>query len=355
MSSPSKKITSSRELAKLAGVSHMTVSRAFRNDPSISSQTRNRILELAEQHGYQPNPIHTLHMRRRGHEEESGVTKGSIAFVHNNHIKGPEPSSWRTVAHWQPILKGMEEQALAYGFSLDEFYVGHLEGGIRPKRLNGILKARGILGMILGPPTHQEAYEGIDWDHHVGVMLTHHEYPPHLPRVAYDNLHTIHTCLKELTLLGYKRIGLCAPRKFDEYHLHAWSGSLFAHHQLHHQKIKSPLFSYEDPDIRVEADAFYAWLDEQKPDAVVCVDRAVRELVEAHGLKVPEDLAIAHTAVDQDVQGWSGYKIDREAQGKATVNLLMTRMIHNEFGVPESSTETILRGKWQDGCTTRAR
>lgn len=43
-----------QDLAKLAGVSPATVSRAFNHHPNIKEDVRRRILELAEQHGYRP-------------------------------------------------------------------------------------------------------------------------------------------------------------------------------------------------------------------------------------------------------------------------------------------------------------
>lgn len=55
----------SKELAKLAGVSSATISRAFSADGRISEQTRVRVLAMAQQYGYQPNAIaRTLNNRR---------------------------------------------------------------------------------------------------------------------------------------------------------------------------------------------------------------------------------------------------------------------------------------------------
>jgi len=51
-----KRITS-KELAKLAGVSSATISRAFTSDSRISAETRNRILSIAQEHDYQPNAL----------------------------------------------------------------------------------------------------------------------------------------------------------------------------------------------------------------------------------------------------------------------------------------------------------
>lgn len=45
------------ELAKLAGVSSATVSRAFTSDSRIKPQTRARILALADEHGFRPNAM----------------------------------------------------------------------------------------------------------------------------------------------------------------------------------------------------------------------------------------------------------------------------------------------------------
>ena len=51
-----KRITS-REFAKLAGVSSATISRAFTPDSEINQATRNRVLTLAQEYNYQPNAI----------------------------------------------------------------------------------------------------------------------------------------------------------------------------------------------------------------------------------------------------------------------------------------------------------
>lgn len=61
-----KRITS-KELARLAGVSSATVSRAFTADSKISEATRSHILSLAAQHSYQPNALaRSLNNQRSG-------------------------------------------------------------------------------------------------------------------------------------------------------------------------------------------------------------------------------------------------------------------------------------------------
>jgi LacI family transcriptional regulator len=50
-----KKTLTIRDIAKMARVSHMTVSRALNNDPRVREETRNRILRLVNKLNYRPN------------------------------------------------------------------------------------------------------------------------------------------------------------------------------------------------------------------------------------------------------------------------------------------------------------
>jgi DNA-binding LacI/PurR family transcriptional regulator len=60
-----KERITSKELAKLVGVSSATISRAFSTNSRISEETRVRVLAMAQQYGYQPNAIaRTLNNRQ---------------------------------------------------------------------------------------------------------------------------------------------------------------------------------------------------------------------------------------------------------------------------------------------------
>ena len=62
-----KKRITSKELARVVGVSSATISRAFSTDGRINEGTRARVLAMAEHYGYQPNAIaRTLNNRRSG-------------------------------------------------------------------------------------------------------------------------------------------------------------------------------------------------------------------------------------------------------------------------------------------------
>ena len=52
-----KKAPTIKEIAKLAGISAMTVSRALNDDPRVKAETRNKILGIAKKLKYRPNLI----------------------------------------------------------------------------------------------------------------------------------------------------------------------------------------------------------------------------------------------------------------------------------------------------------
>ena len=69
------------EVAKLAGVSQSSVSRAFSQEGPVSVKTRRKVLEAARKLGYQPNAMARSLITRR-----TRMVGMVIANVHNNHF-----------------------------------------------------------------------------------------------------------------------------------------------------------------------------------------------------------------------------------------------------------------------------
>ena len=341
-------ISTSRQLAEIAGVSHMTVSRAFRNDPKIFKGTRDRILALAREHGYRPNPLVALAMQsRRG--EKDGEISGSLAFVQSN----IHEDTWNVQPHLIPYLKGMRKRAAEQGFSIDEFWLSKAKGGLSPRRLTGILEARGICGLIIAPPPGFVKHMRLDWDRFSCVTFSHDSWRPLLHRVATDELHAMAITLRELGKLGYQRIGLAVAHNLDASSSHAFTGRFLAA-QMNWKKSESvPPLVYRGPEIRDSAAEVLRWFKKYRPDCVICCDIATRQLLAENGARAPDDVGLAHLAIGPDVATWSGYNINRESIGAAAVDMAINRMVRNETGIPKDAREVLLRGCWQAGDSTR--
>lgn len=88
-----------KDLAKILGVAPSTVSRALKNHPDISNETKKQVVKLAEQLAYQPNPIA---ISLRG---QKTLTIGVIIpeFVHH---------------FFSTVISGIEGVALEAGYNV---------------------------------------------------------------------------------------------------------------------------------------------------------------------------------------------------------------------------------------------
>lgn len=86
MASPGADKPNIRQVAQLAGVSHMTVSRVLNDHPNIREATRRRVEEAIEQLGYRPNmtarALATQRSRRIGVLVESAATFGPTSTLY---------------------------------------------------------------------------------------------------------------------------------------------------------------------------------------------------------------------------------------------------------------------------------
>src|ERR1700732_2049939 len=131
------------EIAQRLGVASSTVSRALRNDPRISVELRKRVRTVADELGYQPNPLVSALManrRRRG----SGGAVDVIALVTDYRGK----KDWRTkdVCCWE--YQGIERRARELGLRVGIFSLADYRGEMT--KLQAILRARAIRGVLLG-------------------------------------------------------------------------------------------------------------------------------------------------------------------------------------------------------------
>lgn len=159
MASPSKRsVQTTRDLAEIAGVSHMTVSRVFKNPDKVKKETRERILELAEAYDFRPNPVLSMAMAIRNQQKKEGQAfTSTLAWVHSN----SREDTWHSQPHLVSYLSGVRERAATLGFGVDEFWTG--DGGLSHKRFCDILSARGIAGCIIAPPRGRLQHVRLRW------------------------------------------------------------------------------------------------------------------------------------------------------------------------------------------------
>ncbi len=326
------------DIALKLGISKMTVSRALRGGKHVEAGLRGRIVQVAEEMGYRPDPeIAKLmtHMRRTRRVAEP-LTLGFVWAERSS--QEIERSSWS-----QQLVLGAQRQAAKLGFQLEEFHLA--ARGMTARRLSEILEARGIPGFILSPLiSRSRGHVSMAWEKFSSVVIGLGYARPQLHRVHHHHYLGMMTALRMLKKQRYKRIGFYCGSTINERMFRAWSASFLAHHPL---AKPGTLLSLRKT---LSRDDFLKWVRTAKPDVVIDGGHLVKDwLASLPPTRRPDHVTLGWRADMPEVPG-----IDQQADvlGAAAVDLLVTQYQQNERGIPESPRIVMTEGHWRAGRST---
>jgi LacI family transcriptional regulator len=337
------KRVSLKEIAERVGVSRMTVSCALRNSPRVNKETAQRILAVAKSLGYAPDP----------------KLAATMAAVRSTKKKSLEPIAWLNAnqnarayhdyAWLAPYRLGAAERCAELGYRLEEFWLR--EPGMTNRRISSILQHRGICGVVVCPAVRPEiTHLRLDWPHFASISFETAVLVPRLHRVAPNYHYNILLALKMLRRLGYRRIGLFLHRQEDRRSHHTYlAGFRLTQSSIPPSQQVVP-FIYNDP---FDKTLFHRWLDEARPDAVLGHHSKLVEWIRESGRRVPEDIGVAHLALDGDCEDWAGIWQHKFLIGAQTIEQLASMIQHNRLGLPPIAYETSIPGEWRHGNTLR--
>jgi LacI family transcriptional regulator len=187
-----KKVTI-REVAEVAGVSAMTVSRVLNNRPDVSAETRQRVQQIINDLGYRPSAVARSLIQGESH------TLGIVGF--GLEYFGPSTT-----------LVGIERQAAELGYSLLVSLMHSLETRreVQQEILDNLL-SRQVDGIIWAVPEHEN---NRDWlcaqvcDLPTPVVFLNMEPRAETTVVAVDNYMGGRLATRHLLDQGYTRVGL---------------------------------------------------------------------------------------------------------------------------------------------------
>lgn len=181
-----------KDLARIAGVSHSTVSRALRNSPLIPAVTSIRIQELAREQGYTPSAIARSLVTQKTHAV--GVVVTTIADPFNGEV-----------------LSGIEDAAKQHGYSVilansqaDPEREVSVVRSFQERRVDGILVASSRVGA---------QYASLLADLNIPIVLLNNQHPDEFVySVTIDNVNGAQQAARHLVQLGHKRIAYIGDR-----------------------------------------------------------------------------------------------------------------------------------------------
>jgi len=332
-----------KQIAELAGVSLMTVSRALRNQPYVSAATREKVMQIARELDYRPNPLVSALMSSRRNPA------GSPAIVTIGYLTNfPTRRGWTVEPLYLQFFDGAQEAARQHGYKLEEFWLR--ESGMTPQRVSHILFNRGILGLIVAPLAVAQGHLRLEWNRFATVALGHSLAKPQVHRFTNHQFRSMRLVMKHLRQLGYRRIGLALPASLNQRVTQLWLGGFLVEPIRPGSAFIPPLL-LKDKDWG-EA-RFAQWLLETKPDAVISHSLEPMEWFTALGIRAPEDLGFVYLNCESKDGPVSGIFQNGSVVGQAAVEFLIGMIQRNERGIPALAHSILIDGSWVEGATVR--
>lgn len=181
-----------KDIARLAGVSHSTVSRALRNSPLIPASTAQRIQRIASDAGYTASAVARSLVTRR--TQTVGVVVTSIADPFNGEV-----------------FAGIEELANQHGYAV---VLANSQGQadrevavvrtLQEQRIDGVLVASSRVGALYMPLLSQLQIPI--------VLINNHHASEFAHSVSIDNVDGAYRSVRHLIELGHRDIAYVGDR-----------------------------------------------------------------------------------------------------------------------------------------------
>lgn len=339
----SNKIPSYVDIARLAGVSQMTVSLALRDHPTLPESTRLRIKRIAAEIGYRPDPnIGRMLSYIRGRRESRSTP--SVAYLHAMQTDsnfGPSRSRQR-------MLEGARARCEALGFRIDEFWLN--QDGLTPARMCSILQTRGVEGILVPPfPATLERFD-FDWRPFSAISTSHSSEFLGLDLVSTNRQQTINLAMEQLRQRGYRRPGLILDGERDRRTGHNILSQFLWHRSLRPKSRGPEVLFMPAVDRRTLA----GWLRRERPDVVLSLGDEVLTMLEQLGHAVPEDIGYLSLSTGSHLARLvSGIDEGPDRIGATAIDLLAAKILHFERGRPETRKLVLIDGTWREGTTLR--
>ncbi len=333
-----------QDIAKKLGVSRSTVSMALRNSHSISPEMCAKVQRMARKMGYEPDPF-LSGLAAFSRSRVSKKVQGVLAWI--NHWENPR--QLRQFREFDAYWKGANEAAKRFGYRVDEVRWGE---DCSPKRLEQILRARGIEGVLI-PPHHELLdWKDFDWTRFSVLRFGMSVQNPDSNQVTSDVFRAVVMAMRQIHEYGYRRIGFTVNEEFN-----ARLGGNFLSGYFYSQALlnlpplpplTTTMMARDHEDLQREERVLKQWLGEHNPDAILTADIEIPNMLGELGIRVGRDIGVAGTSI-LDIPVDAGIDQRSEAVGRIAVEMLVKQININERGEPPDPCRIMVESRWQDG------
>lgn len=320
-----------------AGLSLAAVSYALRNDPKIPAETRRHVHAIARRLGYRPNPRVASLMAhiRRAHARPAGEQLAFL-WVHTSRTQSARDPFLRQV------FQGARRRAEQAGFGIEEFWTN--DPGMSGPRLEQILRARGIVGVVLSPIMTRESALTLDWDWgcFAAAVIGNVTWTPELHHAGHHHYLAMRMVLCELAKLGRMRPAALIEATSNQRAKRAWEAAFLTQDSPPRQSA-ARIRIVNTPATSDLAD----WVADRQPDVLIVSEVSLLETPRLRTvmrqLRAPVVTLYWSAAVPAGIGG-----VDQcyERIAAHAVDLVTTQLNSNEFGVPDLPRLMLFPGRW---------
>lgn len=343
------------DVAEALGISRATVHRALNHYARISPKTRKRILDMATQMGYQPDPVLSALGRNRWRKASTKTTY-SLAFI--SCLRNPMKH-----IDWTHSFPAARQEAERLGYTMDFHNVNDYESA---EKLGHILYTRGVRGLLISYLYHPPPKPDFDWNLFSSVSLGEGPYTPPIHRVNAAHFQTALMAWQKTIEAGYRRIGgalqLHEPVLSDDYQrmgAFAIAQQRFLKPSEHIPTFCYGIADYERPEAQggnkkheIWFAQFSEWFEKYRPEVVIGSNTLVSWWLERMGKKIPKDVAFVAMAQDMKKKkstDIAGFHMQNPAA--LAVPFLDMLIRTNQRGIPREIQYLCCSAEWRDGAS----
>jgi len=265
-----------KDIARLAKVSHPTVSRALQNSPLVNQKTAENIRKIAREAGYRPSAV------ARGLVTRRTRTIGMVVTT----IADPFTSE---------VVSGIEQAASDNGYCV--FLADSLANPEREKKVVQAFAEQRVDGIIVTSSRVGALHLPLLTEMMVPIVLVNDQHPGSVAHsVLIQNEEGTRMLTEHLIGLGHRRIAFIGDENGYQSDTERMGGYLKALEQAGIARDNA-LIAHGNGKPEAALCAMNALLDLSAPPTAVCCYNDMTALgalhaIHARGLRVPEDLSV---------------------------------------------------------------
>lgn len=319
-----------RDIADRLGLGKSTVQRALAGQGNISASTRERVLKVAKEIGYHPDPLFSSLARQRTRNRRERL---DIAYIHASDVRaGNIP------------FKEVTEAAESLGYRAHKIIPSEFDSG---PRLMDVLYHRGYVGALIGP-VRSSLHATILNNRHLPVVCCGRIHRLPLHTVQPDITDGVRTTWTKVVAAGYRRIGaaICMHTPPVEDDLDRLGATLACQQDSRPADRIPPLTT----PLR-DTDALVAWAKKYRPDAIIGFSVGQYYNLKDGGVDIDRlGFASLHITTGPD-ERFAGMDESNPKVAHEAVHMLDQLIRRRSVGTPDEPLHLLIPGRWNEGET----